>query len=182
MSSAFMFINWKSFLFANKARINNCTPLKKGRDRNVSLPINVCNWASKAVVKGGYSSFRLSSVVCYKRDGSSLGAIHARRDKSHRLLRMIIKILICLTYRLHNQYVINATFTWRRTRHSKRFIGTICMPDEPRINTKGSIARTTRSERVQATLYFKEDLRAIAESAVLYETFIPLRDENLNTF
>jgi len=56
------------------------------------------------------------------------------------------------------------------------------MPDEPRINTEGSIPHTMRSERVQATLYFKENLRAIAESAVRYETFIPLRDKNLNTF
>jgi len=48
------------------------------------------------------------------------------------------------------------------------------MPDEPRINTEGSISHTMRSERVQAILYFKENLRAIAESAVRYETFIPL--------
>lgn len=56
------------------------------------------------------------------------------------------------------------------------------MPDESRINIEGSIARTMRSERVRAALYFKENLRAIAESAVQYETFIPLRDKNLNTF
>lgn len=56
------------------------------------------------------------------------------------------------------------------------------MPDELRINTENSIARTMQSERVQA-IYFKENLRAIAESAVQhYGTFIPLRDENLNTF
>lgn len=69
---------------------------------------------------------------------------------------------------LHNQYtyIINTTTsTQRRVRQNRRFIRTICMLDESRINTENSIARTMQSERVQA-IYFKENLRAIAESAV----------------
>lgn len=67
-------------------------------------------------------------------------------------------------------------------RSKVRFIGAIRPPNESCINTGGSIVRAMRSERVQATLYFKENLHAIAKSAVQNETFILLRDENLNTF
>lgn len=67
-------------------------------------------------------------------------------------------------------HVINTVYIGGQARQSKIYWND--MPDELRINTEGSIARTMRSERVQAALYFKENLRAIAKSSVQYETFI----------
>lgn len=64
----------------------------------------------------------------------------------------------------------------------ERFTAAICIPDERRINVEDSIAHTMRSKGVQAALYFRENLRAIAESACRHGTFAAFRDENLNAF